>query len=81
MNLDDAKALFTGLLIAAVVVVAFALMAHAEDTQPKPPARFTCWAVRQAVKLYGEAEVIAWAKAKGASDEEIDRGRRCIKRS
>jgi hypothetical protein len=81
MNRDDAKALLQAVLIAAILIVAAAALACAEDTQPKPPARFTCWAVRQAVKLYGEAEVIAWAKAKGASDEEIDRGRRCIKRS
>jgi hypothetical protein len=45
-----------------------------------PPAHAVpCWVVRKAVAQYGEAAVESWARAKGISDQEIERGRRCLK--
>lgn len=45
-----------------------------------PPAHAVpCWVVRKAVAQYGEAAVESWARAKGISDKEIERARRCLK--
>jgi hypothetical protein len=38
-----------------------------------------CWAVKRAVAQYGEAAVESWARAKGISEREIERARRCLK--
>ena len=48
-------------------------------TLPAIPAHaIPCWVVRKAVAQYGEA-VESWARAKGISDKEIERARRCLK--
>jgi hypothetical protein len=44
-----------------------------------PANAFPCWAVKKAVAQYGEAAVEAWARAKGISDKEIEKARRCFK--
>ena len=58
------------------VVVAVIALLVLYPTQPVP-----CWAVRKAVAQYGEAAVEAWARAKGMSDKEIEKARRCLKSS
>jgi hypothetical protein len=79
LNRDDAKAFLTAGLIAAFLMVGMFAFAHAEDAQPKPPMRFTCWTVRKAVKLYGEAELVSMARATGISEKEIEMAKRCLK--
>jgi hypothetical protein len=59
-------------MIRVIVLVAVVL--------PAIPAHATpCWVVRKAVAQYGEAAVESWARAKGISDEEVERARRCLK--
>jgi hypothetical protein len=41
--------------------------------------RITCPAVREAVKLYGEAAAEHWARSHGVSDERIEQAKRCLK--
>ena len=38
-----------------------------------------CWVVKKAVAQYGEAAVESWARAKGVSEREIEKARRCLK--
>jgi hypothetical protein len=38
-----------------------------------------CWVVKRAVAQYGEAAVESWARARGISEREIERARRCLK--
>jgi hypothetical protein len=56
-----------------VVVMVVALLASC------PARAIPCWAVRRAVAQYGEAAVEAWARAKGISDKEIEKARRCLR--
>ena len=56
-------------VIALVAVILPAIPAHA----------IPCWVARKAVAQYGEAAVESWARAKGISDKEIERARRCFK--
>jgi hypothetical protein len=42
-------------------------------------SRLTCPAVREAVKLYGEAAAEQWARSHGVSETKIDQARRCLK--
>lgn len=56
-----------------VVVTVVALLAA------YPAHAIPCWAVKRAVAQYGEAAVEAWARAKGISDKEIEKARRCLK--
>jgi hypothetical protein len=44
-----------------------------------PAQVIPCWAVKRAVAQYGEAAVESWARAKGISDKEIEKARRCFK--
>ena len=41
--------------------------------------RITCPAVREAVKLYGEAAAEHWARARGVSEAKIEEAKRCIR--
>jgi hypothetical protein len=59
-------------MIRAIVVVAALLVAYPVHAVP-------CWVVRKAVTEYGEAAVEAWARAKGISDKEIEKARKCLK--
>ena len=56
----------------AIVVVAVLLAASPAHAVP-------CWVVKKAVAQYGEAAVESWARAKGVSEKEIDKARRCLK--
>jgi len=44
-----------------------------------PAQAVPCWVVKRAVSQYGEAAVESWARAKGISDKEIEKARRCLK--
>jgi hypothetical protein len=44
-----------------------------------PAAATPCWMVRKAVAQYGEAAVESWARAKGISEKEIKKARRCLR--
>jgi hypothetical protein len=54
-------------VIVLVAVILPAIPAHA----------IPCWVVKKAVAQYGAVE--SWARAKGISDKEIERARRCLK--
>jgi hypothetical protein len=41
--------------------------------------RVACPAVREAVKLYGEAAAEQWARAHGFTETRIEEARRCIR--
>jgi hypothetical protein len=57
--------------------------AHGEETTPNHRvsllSRMTCPAVREAVKLYGEAAAEQWARSHGVSDSRIEEAKRCLK--
>jgi hypothetical protein len=42
-------------------------------------SRVTCPAVREAVKLYGEAAAEQWARSHGVSESRIEQAKRCLK--
>lgn len=42
-------------------------------------SRVACPAVREAVKLYGEAAAEQWARSHGVSEAKIEEARRCLK--
>jgi phage terminase large subunit len=46
---------------------------------PPPAQALPCWIVRKAVAQYGEAAAEAWARAKGVSDKEIEKAKRCLR--
>jgi hypothetical protein len=46
---------------------------------PVPAHAVPCWVVKKAVAQYGEAVVESWARAKGISEKEIEKARRCLK--
>jgi hypothetical protein len=68
-------------------IIGIALMlctpAHGEETTPNHRvsllSRMTCPAVREAVKLYGEAAAEQWARSHGVSESRIEEARRCLK--
>jgi hypothetical protein len=57
--------------------------AHGEETTPNRRltllSRVTCPAVREAVKLYGEAAAEQWARSHGVSESRIEQAKRCLK--
>jgi hypothetical protein len=44
-----------------------------------PAHAIPCWVVRKAVVQYGEAAAESWARAKGISDKEIEKAKRCLR--
>jgi hypothetical protein len=42
-------------------------------------SRVACPAVREAVKLYGEAAAEQWARSHGVSEAKIEEAKRCLK--
>jgi hypothetical protein len=74
------------LMKAKILCVALVLCtpAHGEETTP-PNARHAlldrvaCPAVREAVKLYGEAAAEQWARGHGVSESRIEEAKRCLK--
>jgi hypothetical protein len=59
-------------MIRAMVVLAALLVSF-------PAQAIPCWMVRKAVAQYGEAAVETWARAKGISEKEIEKARRCLR--
>ena len=59
-------------MIRKLVVVAVLLVSNPAQAVP-------CWVVKKAVAQYGEAAVESWARAKGISDKEIEKARRCLR--
>jgi hypothetical protein len=59
-------------MIRAIVVVAGLLVSF-------PAHAIPCWVVKKAVSQYGEAAVEARARAKGISNREIEKARKCLK--
>jgi hypothetical protein len=59
-------------MIRAIVLVAGVLTSF-------PAYAVPCWVVKKAVAQYGEAAVEAWARAKGISDKEIEKARKCLR--
>jgi hypothetical protein len=59
-------------MIRALIVVAAVLVSWPAHAVP-------CWVVKKAVAQYGAATVESWARAKGVSDKEIEKARRCLK--
>jgi len=62
--------------------------AHGEESTPNQGtpnhrvallSRLTCPAVREAVKLYGEAAAEQWARGHGVSETRIEQARRCLR--
>jgi hypothetical protein len=70
---------------ATIICMALVLCtpAHSEETAPNHRialvSRLTCPAVREAVKLYGEAAAEQWARSHGVSEYRIEQARRCLK--
>jgi hypothetical protein len=70
---------------AMIVCIALVLgaPAYGEATPPNHRlallSRLTCPAVREAVKLYGEAAAEQWARAHSISESRIEQARRCLK--
>jgi hypothetical protein len=48
-------------------------------TASSPADAIPCWVVRRAVAQYGEGPAEAWARAKGFSNKDIERARRCLR--
>ena len=44
-----------------------------------PGQAVPCWVVKRAVAHYGEAAVESWARAKGVSEQEIEKAKRCLR--
>jgi hypothetical protein len=44
-----------------------------------PADAIPCWAVKKAVAQYGVTAVESWARAKGFSDKDIERAKRCLR--
>ena len=59
-------------MIRTTVLVAMLLVSSSAAAAP-------CWMVRKAVAQYGEAAVESWARAKGISEKEIEKARRCLR--
>jgi hypothetical protein len=70
---------------ATIICLALVLCApaHAEDSAPNHRvallSRLTCPAVREAVKLYGEAMAEQWARSHGVSEAKISLAKQCLK--
>jgi hypothetical protein len=68
-----------------IICMALVLGAAAQGEEAAPNhrvallSRLTCPAVREAVKLYGEAAAAQWARSRGVSEAKIEQARRCLK--
>jgi hypothetical protein len=70
---------------AMIICVTLVLLAADHGTE-KPTnhrvallSRVACPAVREAVKLYGEATAEQWARSHGVSEAKIEEAKRCLK--
>jgi hypothetical protein len=76
---------------ATILCMALVLCTEAHGAENNAPAqnapnhrfallsRVACPAVREAVKLYGEAAAEQWARSHGASESKIEEAKRCLK--
>ena len=75
---------------ATIICMALALGSAAHGAESAPDhstpnhrlallSRLTCPAVREAVKLYGEAAAEQWARGHGVSEIKIEQAKRCLK--
>ena len=69
-----------------ILCIALMIWAAADPGNEKPAnhrlallSRVACPAVREAVKLYGEAAAEQWARSHGVSDAKIEEAKRCLK--
>jgi hypothetical protein len=69
-----------------ILCIVLILWAAADPGAEKPTnhrlallSRVACPAVREAVKLYGEAAAEQWARSHGVSDAKIEEAKRCLK--
>jgi hypothetical protein len=69
-----------------ILCIALILWAAADPGAEKPAnhrlallSRVACPAVREAVKVYGEAAAEQWARSHGVSDAKIEEAKRCLK--
>jgi hypothetical protein len=74
-----------GLMKATIICITLVLLAGDQGTE-KPTnhrlallSRVACPAVREAVKVYGEAAAEQWARSHGVSETKIEEARRCLK--
>jgi hypothetical protein len=67
------------------IAIALVLCAPALGAESTPKhrlalvSRITCPAIREAVKLYGEAAAEYWARGHGFTDVRIEQAKRCLK--
>jgi hypothetical protein len=73
------------LMKAAVICITLLLCTPVQGAEKTPNhrlallSRVTCPAVREAVKLYGEAAAEQWARGHGVSETRIEQARQCLK--
>jgi len=68
-------------------IICTALVLFASDQGAEKPhnhrlallSRVACPAVREAVRLYGEAAAEQWARSQGVSEAKIEEAKRCLK--
>jgi hypothetical protein len=69
--------------IAIYITLVLWAPAHAAEKAPNHRvallSRVACPAVREAVKLYGEAAAEQWARGHGVSETRIEEAKRCLK--
>jgi hypothetical protein len=86
-DLDAAQSRIVRYSLMKAMILGIALMlcapAHGEETTPNHRhglvSRMACPAVREAVKLYGEAAAEQWARSHGVSASRIEEARRCLR--
>ena len=65
------------------IALALCTPAHGAESTPNHRlallSRITCPAVRETVKLYGEAAAEHWARSHGVSEDRIEQAERCLK--
>jgi hypothetical protein len=68
------------------ICLAFVLAAASAHAAPSASnhrvallSHITCPAIREAVKLYGEAAAEQWARGHGVSETRIEQAKRCLK--
>lgn len=44
-----------------------------------PAHAMPCWAIKQAVAIYGESAALQWARTHGYSERQIEQAKRCLK--
>lgn len=63
--------------VALAVAILLVMAGCAMGAEPEP--RIPCWAVKAAVAAHGEEGAIKQARARGASERQIQEARRCLR--